>query len=73
MSLKTLETKRHIIKTEKSADVDTSLPGLINIDDREYCIEGTVAKFILELAEELEVAKKQLVYLEELHGESGQT
>ena len=71
MSLKTLETKRHIIKTDKSGDIDTSLPGFINIDDKDYSVEGAVAKFILELAEELESVKKQLIYHEELNGKPG--
>ena len=73
MSLKTLETKKHIIKTEGSVDVDTSLPGMVNIDNKEYYIYGIVAKFILELAEEIEFFKRKLKYIEKLHGEPGQS
>ena len=73
MSLKTLKTKRHIIKTEKSSSIDVTAPGLINIDGTDYCIQGAVAKFILELTEEADSLKNQVKFYEKLNGEVGKS
>ncbi len=73
MSLKTLKTKKHIIKTEKSSNIDTTVPGLINIDGTNYSIQGEVAKFILELTEEATFLKKQVNFYEKLNGEVGKS
>ena len=55
MAQKIIETKKFTHHQEsKSKDIDTSKPGLINIDNEQYFVDGEVAKFILELLEELQ-------------------
>ena len=74
MAQKIIETKKFTPNQEsKSKDIDTSQPGLINIDNEQYFVDGEVAKFILELIEELDSYKEQLSLLQKVTGEHGES
>ncbi len=74
MAQKIIETKKFTHHQEsKSKDIDTSKPGLINIDNEQYFVDGEVAKFILELLEELDSYKEQLSLLQKVTGQHGES
>ena len=74
MAQKIIETKKFTHQQEsKSKDIDTSKPGLINIDNEQYFVDGEVAKFILELLEELDSYKEQLSLLQKVTGQHGES
>ena len=72
MARKPTETKNYTHHPQsKSEDVDTSRPGVIHIDNEPYFVDGMVAKFILELLDEIDTHKKQLKLLESYTGKHG--
>jgi|TARA_R100000458_G_C8092690_1_gene122736 hypothetical protein len=46
---------------------------LISIDNEQYFVDGEVAKFILELLEEVDSYKEQLSLLQNVTGEHGES
>jgi hypothetical protein len=72
MARKPTETKNYTHHPQsKSSDVDITQPGVIHIDEEPYFVDGVVARFILELLDEIEVQKEQLKTLELYMGEHG--
>jgi hypothetical protein len=74
MAQKTIKTKKFTHQQQsKSEDIDVSQPGLIHIDNEPYFVDGVVAKFILELLDEVDSYKQQLDMLESYIGEYGKS
>jgi hypothetical protein len=72
MARKPTETKNYTHHPQsKSSDVDITQPGVIHINEEPYFVDGVVARFILELLDEIEVQKEQLKTLELYMGEHG--
>ena len=53
------QQKNH--RQSKINEIDVTQPGVINIDDEPYFVDGVVAKFILELLDEIDLHKKQMI------------
>ena len=61
MAQKPTETKNYIHHPQsKSEDVDVTQPGVVHIDDEPYFVDGVVAKFILELLDEIRTQKEEI-------------
>ena len=74
MARKTIETKRYTNHPQsKSDEVDTTQPGVIHIHDEAYFVDGVVAKFVLELLDEVDSYKGQLKAMENLTGAYGES
>ena len=72
MARKPTETKNYTHHPQsKSNEVDITQPGVIHIDEEPYFVDGVVARFILELLDEIEMQKEQLKTLELYMGEHG--
>jgi hypothetical protein len=72
MARKPTETKNYTHHPQsKSNEVDITQPGVIHIDEEPYFVDGVVARFILELLDEIEMQKEQLKTLESYMGEHG--
>ena len=72
MARKTIQTKNFTHQQQsKSEDIDTSQPGVIHIDNEPFFVDGVVAKFILELVDEVDSYKQQLDALELYTGKHG--
>jgi|TARA_R100000030_G_scaffold98466_2_gene88451 phage-related minor tail protein len=56
----------------QSNDVDTSKPALIVIEEKKHYVDGEIAKFILELLEEVDSYKEQLEFMENITGSYGE-
>ena len=70
MARKTIETKRYTNHPQsKSDEVDTTQPGV----DEAYVVDGVVAKFVLELLDEVDSYKGQLKAMENLTGAYGES
>ena len=73
MARKIIETKNYTNHPQsKSDDVDVSQPGVVHIDDEPYFVDGVVAKFIIELLDEVDSYKQQLIALEIYTGKYGE-
>ena len=73
MARKIIETKNYTNHPQsKSDDVDVSQPGVVHIDDEPYFVDGVVAKFIIELLDEVDSYKQQLTALEIYTGKYGE-
>ena len=74
MARKTIQTKKFTHQQQsKSEDIDTSQPGVIHIDNEPFFVDGVVAKFILELVDEVDSYKQQLDALELYTGKHGKS
>jgi hypothetical protein len=74
MARKTVETKNYTHHPQsKSDEIDVSQPGVVHIDDKPYFVDGVVAKFILELIDEVDAYKEQLENIEKLTGSFGES
>ena len=74
MARKTILTKNFTHQQQsKSEDIDTSQPGVIHIDNEPFFVDGVVAKFILELVDEVDSYKQQLDALELYTGKHGKS
>ena len=74
MARKTIQTKNFTHQQQsKSEDIDTSQPGVIHIDNAPFFVDGVVAKFILELVDEVDSYKQQLDALELYTGKHGKS
>ncbi len=74
MARKTIQTKNFTHQQQsKSEDIDTSQPGVIHIDNEPFFVDGVVAKFILELVDEVDSYKQQLDALELYTGKHGKS
>mgnify|MGYP004455514415 FL=1 len=74
MARKTIQTKNFTHQQQsKSEDVDTSQPGVIHIDNEPFFVDGVVAKFIIELVDEVNSYKQQLDALELYTGKYGKS
>ena len=50
MAQKTVEIKKYKSKTNKASnEIDVNQKGIIYIDDKQYFVDGIVAKYILSL------------------------
>ena len=56
----------------KSEEIDITQPGVVHIDDEPYFVDGVVAKFILELLDEVDIYKQQLEDMERFTGHFGE-
>ena len=56
----------------KSEEIDVTQPGVVHIDDEPYFVDGVVAKFILELLDEVDIYKQQLEDMEKFTGHFGE-
>jgi hypothetical protein len=56
----------------KSEEIDVTQPGVVHIDDEPYFVDGVVAKFILELLDEVDIYKQQLEDMERFTGHFGE-
>jgi hypothetical protein len=56
----------------KSEEIDVTQPGVVHIDDEPYFVDGVVAKFILELLDEIDIYKQQLEDMERFTGHFGE-
>tara|TARA_R100001443_G_scaffold10914_2_gene20602 strand:+ start:1395 stop:1619 length:225 start_codon:yes stop_codon:yes gene_type:complete len=73
MARKPIETKNYIHHPKsKSNQIDASQPGLVHIDDVPYFVDGIVAKFILELLDEVESYKDELENIKKYIGDFGE-
>jgi hypothetical protein len=73
MARKTVETKNYTHHPQSKSDqIDVSQPGLVHIDDEPYFVDGVVAKFILELIDEVDAYKEQLENIEKFTGSFGE-
>ena len=57
----------------RGEDIDATQPGIVHIDDEPYFVDGIVAKFILELLDEVDLYKEQIKELEKYTGEYGKS
>ena len=74
MARKTVETKNYTHHPQsKSEQIDVSQPGLVHIDDEPYFVDGVVAKFILELIDEVDAYKKQIENIKKFTGDFGES
>ena len=74
MARKPTEAKNYIHHPQsKSDEVDISQPGVVHIHDEPYFVDGVVARFILELLDEIDICKEQIKILESYTGEHGKT
>ena len=74
MARKTIETKNYINHPQSKSDqIDVSQPGLVHIDDEPYFVDGVVAKFILELIDEVDAYKEQLENIKKFTGDFGES
>ena len=74
MSLKTIKTKKSkSYPQSKSDDVDITQPGIVHIHGEPYIVDGAIAKFIIELLDEIDSYKGQLDALESLTGIHGKS
>jgi len=74
MARKTVETKNYTHHPQSKSDqIDVSQPGLVHIDDEPYFVDGVVAKFILELIDEVDAYKKQIENIEKFTGDFGES
>ena len=74
MARKTIQIKNLTHQQQsKSEDIDTSQPGVIHIDNEPFFVDGVVAKFILELVDEVDSYKQQLDALELYTGKHGKS
>ena len=74
MARKTIQTKNFTHQQQsKSEDIDTAQPGVIHIDNEPFFVDGVVAKFILELVDEVDSYKQQLDALELYTGKHGKS
>jgi|TARA_R100001015_G_C4549463_1_gene111647 hypothetical protein len=74
MAQKTVEIKKYKSKTNKASnEIDVNQKGIIYIDDKQYFVDGIVAKYILSLLEELDVYEAQLELLEGFLGKHGES
>jgi|TARA_R110001583_G_scaffold129119_1_gene280859 hypothetical protein len=74
MARKTIKTKNYTNHPQsKSEEVDVTQPGVIHIDDEAYFVDGVVAKFVLELLDEVDSYKGQLKAMENLTGAYGES
>ena len=74
MARKTVETKNYINHPQSKSDqIDVSQPGLVHIDDEPYFVDGVVAKFILELIDEVDAYKEQLENIKKFTGDFGES
>ena len=74
MARKTVETKNYTHHPQsKSEQIDVSQPGVVHIDDEPYFVDGVVAKFILELIDEVDAYKEQLENIEKFTGNFGES
>ena len=56
MARKPPEAKHYIHHPQsKSDEVDISQPGVVHIHDEPYFVDGVVARFILELLDEIDI------------------
>jgi len=69
--LKMKNKKSH--QSSKSEDIDATQPGIVHVDGEPYFVDGIVAKFILELIDEVDLYKKQIKELEKYTGEYGKS
>tara|TARA_R110000824_G_scaffold218869_4_gene405581 strand:- start:11574 stop:11777 length:204 start_codon:yes stop_codon:yes gene_type:complete len=65
------QQKNH--RQSKINEIDVTQPGVINIDDEPYFVDGVVAKFILELLDEIDLHKNQMIELEKYIGKHGES
>ena len=73
MARKTVETKNYTHHPQSKSDqIDVSQPGLVHIDDEPYFVDGVVAKFILELIDEVDAYKEQLENIKKFTGDFGE-
>jgi hypothetical protein len=73
MARKTVETKNYTHHPQsKSDEIDVSQPGVVHIDDKPYFVDGVVAKFILELIDEVNAYQEQLKNIEKFTGSFGE-
>ena len=56
----------------KSEEIDVTQPRVVHIDDEPYFVDGVVAKFILELLDEVDIYKQQLEDMERFTGHFGE-
>ncbi len=56
----------------KSEEIDVTQPGVVHIDNEPYFVDGVVAKFILELLDEIDIYKQQLEDMERFTGHFGE-
>ena len=56
----------------KSEEIDVTQPGVVHINDEPYFVDGVVAKFILELLDEVDIYKQQLEDMERFTGHCGE-
>lgn len=56
----------------KSEEIDVTQPGVVHINDEPYFVDGVVAKFILELLDEVDIYKQQLEDMERFTGHFGE-
>ena len=56
----------------KSEEIDVTQPGVVHIDNEPYFVDGVVAKFILELLDEVDIYKQQLEDMERFTGHFGE-